>query len=418
MGVAKPIVTSLTIMGLTLFWFTTYAIVSAVNGHVPSVTKGDVPSRIFAFGGVFGMQRPVVEVVWRVFCAALFGIGALGICDLFYARHTKARYFALHVICNGWIALLCLPDLYAIMTDPLGALSRRETVNHWPTSLVFSIHCYHMLFFSNLQFIDWYAPPLFFLSATHAQTTHRAVSPTLTRTIARATHPPSLLVPSRALGRLHHILMVVIGAPLVIAGEIGPLMNFNHFFMCGVPGGFDYAMLFAVKHGWMSPLTEKRWNSAVNVWVREPALIVVATLGWLQLHVQDEKDLHTWGVGAVRVFLMLLAAWNGLFFMERVVGNYHVCEYKAKLEAKAKKDACLSASHPPSPLKSPSANGQDTGSVYESKEHFTGGLPFVGMKISISKNDLQDISKDGAAANANGARHEAFPVGNMKDKGL
>ena len=77
MGVAKPIVTSLTIMGLTLFWFTTYAIVSAVNGHVPSVTKGDVPSRIFAFGGVFGMQRPVVEVVWRVFCAALFGIGAL-----------------------------------------------------------------------------------------------------------------------------------------------------------------------------------------------------------------------------------------------------------------------------------------------------------------------------------------------------
>ena len=51
--------------------------------------------------------------------------------------------------------------------------------------------------------------------------------------------------------------MVVIGAPLLITGEMGHLMNFNHFFMCGLPGGADYAMLFAVKHGWMQPLTEK-----------------------------------------------------------------------------------------------------------------------------------------------------------------
>ena len=40
--------------------------------------------------------------------------------------------------------------------------------------------------------------------------------------------------------------------------QVGPLMNFNNFFMCGVPGGLDYAMLFAVKHGWMSPLQEKK----------------------------------------------------------------------------------------------------------------------------------------------------------------
>ena len=86
-------------------------------------------------------------------------------------------------------------------SDPIPALTLRETVNHWPTSLVFSIHLYHMLFFNNLYFIDW----------------------------------------------LHHILMVVIGAPLLIVGEMGHLMNFNHFFMCGVPGGADYAMLFFVK---------------------------------------------------------------------------------------------------------------------------------------------------------------------------
>ena len=58
-------------------------------------------------------------------------------------------------------------------SDPIPALTLRETVNHWPTSLVFSIHLYHMLFFNNLYFIDW----------------------------------------------LHHILMVVIGAPLLIVDE-------------------------------------------------------------------------------------------------------------------------------------------------------------------------------------------------------
>ena len=49
--------------------------------------------------------------------------------------------------------------------------------------------------------------------------------------------------------------MVVVGAPLLITGEMGPLMNFNNFFMCGLPGGADYAMLYAVKHAWMCAAT-------------------------------------------------------------------------------------------------------------------------------------------------------------------
>ena len=142
----------LTIVGLSFFWFTTYAIMCAVNG---TVTEPDVPSRLFSMGGVFGMNRPTIEVVWRTTCAGLYGMLALAVCDVFYARHTKARYFALHVICNAWISLLCVPDLYLILTDPIHALSQKVTTNHWPTSLVFSIHLYHMVFFRNLQWIDW-----------------------------------------------------------------------------------------------------------------------------------------------------------------------------------------------------------------------------------------------------------------------
>jgi len=325
---------ALVAFGLMVFWFIIYVIASTYAGsdYVPHTPGSDyVPSRLFAAGGVFGMQRPMIEVAWRTTCAGLCGVAALAVCDLIYARHTNARYFALHVICNCWISLLCLPDLYHMVIDPIGALSQRVTTNHWPTCLVFSIHVYHMLAFRGLQWIDW----------------------------------------------LHHILMVVIGAPLLITGEVGPLMNFNNFFMCGVPGGLDYAMLFAVKHGWMSPLQEKKYNSSVNVWIREPSLVCTATLGYLQIHLQP--SMIGW-LCFVRGFLCLLACWNGLFFMERVVGNYHVCSYKAKL---ARTTTAATGQGPMSP---PSA--------YETEEHLAVGLPGMGMRISVSHQELRAIEKE------------------------
>jgi hypothetical protein len=60
-------------------------------------------------GGVYGFQRPTIEVAWKTALAGFIGLGALATCDLLYARHTKARFFALHVICNLWISLLCVP---------------------------------------------------------------------------------------------------------------------------------------------------------------------------------------------------------------------------------------------------------------------------------------------------------------------
>ena len=385
-------------LGLSSFWITSYFIACAVYGKVPSVTEGDPPSRLFSLGGVLSMQRPVVEVVWRTTCAGLCGIGALAVCDVLYARHTKARYFALHVIANTWITCLCVPDCYYLLTDPVNALSKSSTPNHWPTALVFSIHLYHMLFFSGLQWIDW----------------------------------------------LHHILMVIVGAPLLITGEIGPLMNFNHFFMCGVPGGVDYLMLFCVKHGWMSPLTEKRYNAAINVWVREPALMCTATFGYMQLHLQPEQ---VGSLSLVRVCLIGLACWNGLFFMERVVGNYHVCAYKARKasqaaresegDAAAPRTAAAAAAQkellPPRAKASPGvvagrAGGAferpsaaaDDDDAYETEEHISIGLPGLGMRTSVSKQDLTEINSlmttEAAAANgskpaAQRAREEAYPAG-------
>jgi len=280
--------------------------------------------------GILGCRCSVVQVTYHVTLAALLGLAFLGVCDVLVARWTKARWFFLHVVANIVISILCFPDVYFLLTDPLTALAETR-VNHWPTALVFSVHVYHMCFFRNLQWVDW----------------------------------------------LHHILMVVIGAPVLITGEVGPLMNFNNFFMCGVPGGIDYAMLFAVKHNWITPMQEKHYNAAINVWIRVPSLLWVACFGYIRFFIPMPSELPTYLVW-IRAFLMLLASWNGLFFMERVVGNYHVCRYKARAQRRdAKQFQGKSGSEPSD----------------EEVHELPSMMPGLGMRTSISKQDLQQMEK-------------------------
>lgn len=328
-----PLAGSLTFLGLSMAWFSAFLYVCVQNGvSSTSFPEVEMPSRLFALGSVYGMQRPTIEVAWRTTCAGLFGMLALGVCDLLYARKTKARWFGLHTIANLWISALCLPDCWFLVSDPITALTTRSC-NHWPTALVFSVHVYHVAFFRNLYFIDW----------------------------------------------LHHILMVVVGAPLLITGEMGPLMNFNNFFMCGLPGGLDYAMLYAVKHAWMSPLHEKRLNRVINVWFRAPPLVGVSVMVYIQLYLQT--GVSVW-VKGIRVFLICLGAWNGLFFMERVVGNYHVSAHKARESRKAAQQLL-------SPRQVQEASDYEHEEIVQQS-----GVPGMGLRIAVSSADLQALHRE------------------------
>lgn len=306
----------------------------AQNG-AKAFQRDGVPGSLLALGGTLGQRRPIRTVVTNVVSASLLGILGLALCDYAYARHTRARWFALHVIANIVISVLCVPDLAYMLSDPIAALTETR-VNHWPTALIFSVHVYHMAFFNNLAAIDW----------------------------------------------LHHVLMVVVGAPTLITAEVGPMMDFNHFFMCGVPGGIDYALLFCVKHGWLTPLSEKRLNSAINVWLRAPALVATSVVGYIQIFLQSTP----FWLSAVRAFLLLLGSWNGLFFMERVVGNYHINDFKHRQAAKA-------ALRQSELARLPAVAKEDS---YETEEHM---LPSIaplhnfgmGMRVSVSKQDLLAI---------------------------
>ena len=146
-----PLAGSLTFLGLSMAWFSAFLYVCVQNGvSSTSFPEVEMPSRLFALGSVYGMQRPTIEVAWRTTCAGLFGMLALGVCDLLYARKTKARWFGLHTIANLWISALCLPDCWFLVSDPITALTTRSC-NHWPTALVFSVHVYHVAFFRNLH---------------------------------------------------------------------------------------------------------------------------------------------------------------------------------------------------------------------------------------------------------------------------
>ena len=145
-------------------------------------------------------------------------------------------------------------------------------------------------------------------------------------------------------------------------------MDYNHFFMCGVPGGVDYLLLFLVKHSWMAPLEEKRIATIINVWFRAPWLVSVACFGYIQFFI-DNTPLH---IFLFRCFLLMLAAWNGLFFMERVVGNFHVNRYKQKQQKTGSPDADAQ--------RATTSTGEDQD--YETDEHV---LPSAVIPQSLSR---------------------------------
>jgi hypothetical protein len=237
-------------------------------------------------------------------------LATLGLLDFVYASKTPARWFILHTAGNACVAIFSTVDLYRVVTDPLNVLKEKEA-SHIPTGFVLAIHAYHVCGFSNLNWVDW----------------------------------------------VHHGLMVGLALPLVIISQYGPLMNYNNWFVCGVPGGLDYLMLTMVKLKMMEPLAEKRLNTLLNVWMRCPFLLFSSLFSYLQFFLQEDLPNY---VIAAKIGCMVLQTWNALYFTERVVGNYHVCIYKDSLSKK--KGAPGTGVMPPKP-------------VMQSEEHLLPSVP-------------------------------------------
>ena len=201
-----------------------------------------------------------------------------------------SRYFVLHAIINATISVACLPDLKRALISPVTALVG-PTLTAYPMAAVASIHIYHALFF-NLSWDDIF----------------------------------------------HHLQFVL---PLYLLAVMfkwdgGASQNFGAFFICGLPGGLNYAALACVKEGRMSPLTQKRLDAWINACVRAPGCVVYAVMQW-QVWLADSRPTKGWSRPAVDFFTILvtfLMVFNGVYYMEQSIGNYHATRVKELVKEK------------------------------------------------------------------------------------
>jgi len=195
----------------------------------------------------------------------------LGVCDLLIrnvVEQDSTRWFLLHVLANVVVSLSSAPDMFACLAYPLNA--SLGPISVLPVYMIATLFAYHLSAF-HVPRDEW----------------------------------------------VHHLLFGggIGGAGLYFAP--GPLQNALAFFICGLPGGIDYAMLAMVKEGWISSATEKVANARINVWLRSPGLLMTS----YAIYICEQAITVTIAQPWVMLMVVGLATLNGQYYMQRVVAN-------------------------------------------------------------------------------------------------
>jgi hypothetical protein len=180
-------------------------------------------------------------------------------------------YYLLHALHNAAVVALTWPDVVATVTDVHGLAAYDANVG--AAALVTGLHVYHIAKYrDSLRYDDW----------------------------------------------LHHALMIGVCIPTGLAFPTTPLMGYALFFTTGLPGGISYATLFLQRNGWLGRLTEKRVNTAMNVWIRAPGCASLAA--YVIAHSLSSPAPDVWGV-TLSSLAAALVAWNGQYFMQQAVAD-------------------------------------------------------------------------------------------------
>lgn len=59
------------------------------------------------------------------------------------------------------------------------------------------------------------------------------------------------------------------------------MLGHGAWFASGFPGGVDYLMLVFVKLKWMEKMTEKKYNTVIQTWIRAPGCLYHALFAWI-----------------------------------------------------------------------------------------------------------------------------------------
>ena len=195
----------------------------------------------------------------------------IGLDRLITQKGYQNPYYAIHSLHNAAIVAYTLPDVVGTFKYIMQPAIFETYSNNLPAIyLCYSLHFYHIIsYLSKLRFDDW----------------------------------------------LHHILMIFIALPIGCSLETRTLVGYSLFFTTGLPGGIDYACLFAVRNGWMSRIMEKKINEKLNVWIRSPGCISHACFCLAYLLYNGEAT--PW----YAFIPPIITYWNGQYFMRQVVAD-------------------------------------------------------------------------------------------------
>lgn len=192
----------------------------------------------------------------------------------------KAKWYLLHCIVNAIVTLWTASSMLHILLYPLAKDPYICFLPVFPSILVMSLHVYHALAF-HLNRYDI----------------------------------------------IHHVvMMLILLIPLFNTHNAGFIYfcNYSLFYLCGLPGGVDYYMMYKVECGQMEKLHEKYYNSHINAWVRSVGILYGAFVCYLKWHLRQVSAVYA--VPVIAAFL-----WNAQFYNRLVSWSYGYHQAKAEL---------------------------------------------------------------------------------------
>jgi hypothetical protein len=104
--------------------------------------------------------------------------------------------------------------------------------------------------------------------------------------------------------------MIGIALPIGCFLEAHTFMGMSLFFTTGLPGGIDYVLMFANRNGYVQKETQKRVNTFLNVWIRSPGCVAMATLSAVYILAREGEP------GLLKVIALLPSLLNYLLLQK------------------------------------------------------------------------------------------------------
>jgi hypothetical protein len=189
----------------------------------------------------------------------------------FLLYNKQTAWYLLHVICNMIIIIMTFEDVVYSFTDMNKAFDK-TLFNPDPLCITVGLHCFHIISdYKNLTVIDW----------------------------------------------IHHLISNIFMSIIGICYINYPVLNGGVFFMCGLPGGIDYLLLFLVKIGKIKKITEKNINVYLNNWIRCPGILYTCSL----IHSAYIQNIIV-PIAYIYYLSQFFVIYNSIYFAQRVTLNY------------------------------------------------------------------------------------------------